>query len=185
MPSRACVSEAEQNDTSRRPLTYRKGGVRIPGPNSLLFPPRVTVLVVYADRPSMEGFKIDSETRAATSSVPKDNPLRWPPPGLERLQGDLWIIIQTSTLAALILVFPLLLAVSVEQPFWSPGTLGSAWWIILITIGLGTGFLLESMVTLTRLLRRSRKAVERGYAWKTVAHVAEPVNDNGTLFGIN
>jgi len=73
----------------------------------------------------MERSKIDSETLAATSRAPKDDPLRWPPPGLERLQGDLWIIIQTSTLAALILVFPLLLAVSLEQRFWSLGLSGA------------------------------------------------------------
>ena len=52
----------------------------------------------------------------------------------------------------------------------------------MITIGLGTGFVLESMVTLTRLLRRARRAVERGYEWKTVAHVAcDALRDTGFL----
>ena len=130
----------------------------------------------------MERSKIDSDTLDANSKAPHDDLLRWPPPGLERLQGDLWIIIQTSTLAALIPVFPLLLAVSLEQQFWSLGPLGTAWRVILITIGVGTCFVLESMLTLTRLLRRARRAVERGYEWKTVAHVAcDALRDTGFL----
>ena len=44
----------------------------------------------------MERSKIDSETLDANSKAPHDDLLRWPPPGLERLQGDLWIIIQTK-----------------------------------------------------------------------------------------
>ena len=108
--------------------------------------------------------------------------LRWPPPGLERLQGDVWNVVRSGTLAALILVFPLLLSISVEQDFWSLGPLGSAWWVILITTGVGIGLVLETFVTLMRLLRRAGKSVERGYRWRIVAQVAcDERRDTGFL----
>ncbi len=105
------------------------------------------------------GDNVDGQAPSTGSS------LRWPPPGLERLQGDVWNIVRSGTLAVLILVFPLLLSISLRQDFWSLGPLGRAWWIILITTGVGMGLVLETFVALFRLLRRASKAVERGYRW--------------------
>ena len=112
----------------------------------------------------------------------KSPDFRWPPPGLERLQGDIWNAVRSGTLAVLILVFPLLLSISLEQEFWSLGPLGSAWWVILITTGLGLGLLIETFMTLMRLLRRAGQAVGRGYRWSTVAHVlCDERRDSGFL----
>ena len=96
-----------------------------------------------------------AETRTPLEKTADEANLRWPPPGLERLQGDVWNVVRSGTLAALILVFPLLLSISLEQDFWSLGPLGSAWWVILITTGVGLGLVLEAFVTLVRLLRRA------------------------------
>ncbi len=122
------------------------------------------------------GDNVDGQAPSTGSS------LRWPPPGLERLQGDVWNIVRSGTLAVLILVFPLLLSISLRQDFWSLGPLGRAWWIILITTGVGMGLVLETFVALFRLLRRASKAVERGYRWRTVAQVAcDERRDTGFL----
>ena len=123
-----------------------------------------------------------AETRTPLEKTADEANLRWPPPGLERLQGDVWNVVRSGTLAALILVFPLLLSISLEQDFWSLGPLGSAWWVILITTGVGLGLVLEAFVTLVRLLRRAARVVERGYRWRLVAHVACDVRrDTGFL----
>ena len=131
-----------------------------------------------AKREAMDqsGDNVDGQALSTGSS------LRWPPPGLERLQGDVWNIVRSGTLAVLILVFPLLLSISLRQDFWSLGPLGRAWWIILITTGVGMGLVLETFVALFRLLRRASKAVERGYRWRTVAQVAcDERRDTGFL----
>lgn len=131
----------------------------------------------------MEPSNTDPKTSGSPPGRGSNGPvLRWPPPGLERLQGDIWHIIRTGTLAALILVFPLLLVVSIEQEFWSLGPLGSAWWVILITMGVGAGLVLEAVIALARLLRRASRAIERGYHWKMVAYVAcDARRDTGFL----
>ena len=130
------------------------------------------------DGPETEG----PERQSAAVTTAKGSSLRWPPPGLERLQGDVWNVVRSGTLAALILVFPLLLSISLEQDFWSLGPLGSAWWVILITTGVGLGLVLEMFITLMRLLRRAAQAVERGYRWQIVAQVAcDARRDTGFL----
>ena len=103
------------------------------------------------------GDNVDGQAPSTGSS------LRWPPPGLERLQGDVWNIVRSGTLAVLILVFPLL-SISLRQDFWSLGPLGRAWWIILITTGVGMGLVLETFVALFRLLRRASLG-PLGRAW--------------------
>ena len=110
-----------------------------------------------------------TEPPKASEVTAKGSHLRWPPPGLERLQGDIWNVVRSGTLAALTLVFPLLRSMSLQQEFWSLGPLGSAWWVMLITTGVGPGLVLETFITLMRLLRCASKAVERGYRWRIVA----------------
>ena len=130
----------------------------------------------------MEDQKVDEEAVATPPAEPSRPLLRWPPPGLERVQGDVWQVVRAGTLAALILVFPLLLVVSIEQEFWSLGPLGNAWWVILITMGVGAGLVLEALFGLVRLLRRTSRALKRGYTWKMVAHVAcDARRDTGFL----
>ena len=130
----------------------------------------------------MDQSRENAETQGTSAMGARASVLRWPPPGLERLQGDVWNVVHSGTLAALILVFPLLLSISLRQDFWSLGPLGSAWWVILITTGVGMGLVLETFVTLMRLLRRASKAVDRGYQWRTVAQVAcDERRDTGFL----
>ena len=130
----------------------------------------------------MDQSRVNAETQDTSAMGARGSVLRWPPPGLERLQGDVWNVVRSGTLAALILVFPLLLSISLRQDFWSLGPLGSAWWVILITTGVGLGLVLETFVTLIRLLRRASRAVERGYQWRTVAQVAcDERRDTGFL----
>ena len=125
---------------------------------------------------------VPTESPMPLSPALEGRDLQWPPPGLERIEGDIWKVVRTATLAALILVFPLLLSISLEQDFWSLGPLGSAWWVILITTGLGAGLILEAVVGLVRLLRRGSRAIERGYDWRTVAQVAcDAYRDTGFL----
>ena len=81
----------------------------------------------------MDQSRENAETQDTSAMGARGSVLRWPPPGLERLQGDVWNVVRSGTLAALILVFPLLLSISLRQDFWSLGPLGSAWWVILIT----------------------------------------------------
>ena len=142
-------------DTCSESVCFR-GSIR-PLPFPLSFP------VFGGDRPSNEerlwtGFP----TRTTSESTAGQAGLRWPPPGLERLQGDLWNVVRSGTIAALILVFPLLLSISLSQAFWSLGPLGSAWWVILITAGVGMGLILETFASLMRLLGRVSTAVGRG-----------------------
>mgnify|MGYP004217282853 CR=1 FL=1 len=79
----------------------------------------------------------NAETQDTSAMGARASVVRWPPPGLERLQGDVWNVVRSGTLAALILVFPLLLSISLRQDFWSLGPLSIAWWVILITTGVG------------------------------------------------
>ena len=130
----------------------------------------------------MEDQKVDEEAATIRPAEPAGPALQWPPPGLERLQGDIWQITRTGMLAAIILVFPLLLVISTPQEFWSLGPLGNTWWVILIPMVAGASMILEALFALARLLRRSSRALERGYHWKIVADVAcDARRDTGFL----
>lgn len=108
--------------------------------------------------------------------------LAWPPPGLERLQGDLWHVIRRAAAAGLFLVLPLLLAVTRETVFWSLGPYEGAWWVLLASSGVGIALLLEAYVALARIFRRAAKANQEGYGWGTVALVAaDATRDTGFL----
>lgn len=108
--------------------------------------------------------------------------LAWPPPGLERLQGDLWHVIRRAAAAGLFLVLPLLVAITREGVFWSLGPFEGAWWILLASSAVGIALLLEAYVALARIFRRAARANLEGYSWGTVALVAADASrDTGFL----
>jgi len=128
----------------------------------------------------------DPRQHPGSSSAGKARPsaelIRWPPPGLERLQGDAWLVVRSAALASLILVLPLLLMITAAEGFATLGPLGGAWWVILVSTAVGLALALESWATLFRLLRRSLKAVEGGYGPSVVARVASDLTrDPGFL----
>jgi len=98
--------------------------------------------------------------------------LGWPPPGLGRLQGDLWEVTKQGALGGVLLVLPLLWSVASEQDFSSLGPFGGSWWIVLVTSFLGLAVLVSAFVGLFRIFRRAGRATNQGYGWRTVAVVA-------------
>jgi len=108
--------------------------------------------------------------------------IRWPRPGLERLQGDAWLVVRSAALASLILVLPLLLTIAAAEGFATLGPLGGAWWVILVTTAVGLTLALEAWAVLYRLLRRGARAVDRGYEPILIARVAaDSMRDTGFL----
>lgn len=120
---------------------------------------------------------------AEEASEPPAQPLvRWPPPGLERLQGDLWTVVDRLGMGGAIFALPLLAAMTLSLDPWRTGIFGDAWWIVLFTSVVGLWILLAGYVGLFRALRRWRSAAERGYARRTVALVlADRPGDTGFL----
>ncbi len=112
--------------------------------------------------------------RAPLIAVPGSDastPLSWPPPGLARLQGDVFAATRWL-LAGALLVLPLLWAVVAEQDPWSMGPLGDALWLALFLATAGIPVLLGGYLALSRLLGRTAQAVEQGHRWRVVALVA-------------
>ena len=113
---------------------------------------------------------------------PTEAPLRWPPPGLERMQGDLARIAAKGALAGGILVLPLLFVVTRHQDFATLGPFADAWWVILVLATVGLGFTADALATVGRVFRRSAAALEGGYDAQTVAYVlADYRKDMGFL----
>lgn len=109
-------------------------------------------------------------------------PLSWPPPGLHRLQGDLGRVTAKLGTGATIFTLPLLASVAIPQELGSLGLFGEAWWILLVTSVVGLAVIGDGFVGLFRLLRRSARAVDRGYSARTVALVlADRTRDTGFL----
>lgn len=98
--------------------------------------------------------------------------LPWPPPGLERLQGDLWRIAGRGALAGGLLVAPLLLVVARTRDLTSLGPFADAWWVTLALSTVGLAFAADALVSAARLLRRAARALEAGYDLRTVVLVA-------------
>ncbi|NIP59018.1 MAG: hypothetical protein GWM92_21285, partial [Gemmatimonadetes bacterium] len=98
--------------------------------------------------------------------------LKWPPPGLSRMQGDLWTVVKQAGTGGALLVFPLLWSLASEQELWSLGPLGGSWWVVLLTSFAGLALLVNAFVGLFRLCRRAASATDRGYGWITLALVA-------------
>ena len=105
----------------------------------------------------------------ATDPPSRPRPLlSWPPPGLNRMQGDLWTATRELGAGGIILVLPLLWVTASEQAFWSLGPLGEAWWLVLVTSLAGLLIVVTGFVDLFRLLRRSARAQARGYGAATI-----------------
>lgn len=97
--------------------------------------------------------------------------LRWPPPGLERMQGDLWTVVVRSGLAGIFLVFPLLFATTYPQDLATLGPFADAWWVTVVLATVGLAFAIDTFVRLARLFRRAQGAIGRGYAARTIMEV--------------
>ncbi|MEX2466263.1 MAG: hypothetical protein WD995_05100 [Gemmatimonadota bacterium] len=100
-----------------------------------------------------------------------DQEFRWPPPGLDRMQGDLWKIVVRLGLAGVFLVLPLLFVTTYPQDLATLGPFADAWWVTLVLATVGLAFAVDGFVGLARLLRRATHAVERGYGTRTVMKV--------------
>jgi hypothetical protein len=107
---------------------------------------------------------------------------RWPPPGLERMQGDLLAIAQRAGLAGILLTLPLLLIAAREQDFASLGPFADAWWVPLFLLTVGLAVALDALARLARALHRSAHALRGGYDPATILHVlADGGHDTGFL----
>ncbi len=105
-----------------------------------------------------------------------------PPPGLERVKGDLWRVILQLGVGGSLFTLPLLAALSLPQDLWRLGFYGDVWWVVLLPSLVGLWFLLAGYVNLFRALRRWRAAASRGYRSRTVALVlADRPGDTGYL----
>lgn len=117
----------------------------------------------------------DPETaRESPSTAPPSDrltPLRWPPPGLARLQGDAYVAAAWLAAGA-VLILPLLWAMVADRDPWSLGPLGESLWLAFLFGIVGIPVLLAGYVSLSRLLRRGSDAVNQGHHWRVVALVA-------------
>lgn len=109
--------------------------------------------------------------RSAAGAVDSTAPPRWPPPGLERVQGDLFVVAARAALAGGLLVLPLLLLIVRDESFATPGPLADAWWISIALGTVGLAFALDALGRAARTLRRTGDAVGCGYALSTVGWV--------------
>lgn len=109
-------------------------------------------------------------------------PMRWPPPGLARIQGDLWIVARKTAIVASVFVVPLLIVLSVPHSPYGLGPLGEAWWLTLLTTIIGVALFTDAVVSLVRFIRRVRRALAEGYTKHVVALVvSDRDRDNGFL----
>lgn len=123
-----------------------------------------------------------NDPRAESRPPAPGTALRWPPPGLERMQGDLGRIAARAGLAAALLVAPMLFVVAREQGFATLGPLADAWWVALILTTVGLAFSIDTVVRTARMLRRVGRAVTQGYDLPTVWYVlADGSHDMGFL----
>lgn len=116
--------------------------------------------------------------------TPLSRPLsvRWPPPGLERVQGDLWRVAARGGLSGALLVLPMLFVIVREQRLSSLGPFADAWWVSLVLATVGLGFAMDAITTAARILSRAARVMESGYDLLTVLYVAADVRrDMGFL----
>lgn len=108
--------------------------------------------------------------------------LRWPPPGLERTQGDLRLIASRAALAGGLLVFPLLFVATQEQDFATFGPFADAWWVTIALASVGLAFAIEALLRVARTMKRAAHALDSGYDVTTVVRVlADSSRDMGFL----
>ena len=119
---------------------------------------------------------MDHDPRAAagpaTAEPPAPSFLSWPPPGLERLQGDLWRVVRGLFAGGVVLVAPTLGVVVRDEPFYSVGPLQEAWWVLVITSLVGLALLWRAFTDLFRLAGRTARALDRGHGPYLVTLVA-------------
>jgi len=107
---------------------------------------------------------------------------RWPPPGLERMQGDLAVIASRAALGGGLLVLPLLLVVAGEPGLATLGPFADAWWVPLTLALVGLAFSIDALVLSARTMRRASRALKGGYDAVTVGRVlADSGRDMGFL----
>ena len=111
------------------------------------------------------------EPAGPTVDDPEDL-LSWPPPGLARIQGDLWVAVRKMGTAGFVLVAPLLAALSLPDAGEGLGPYGDAWWIVIVTTLAGFGLFVDALVMCVRLLTRARAAIARGYSTRLIGLVA-------------
>jgi hypothetical protein len=118
-----------------------------------------------------------------TGDAPTRAPLlKWPPPGLERTQGDLLVIASRAALAGGFMVLPLLFVAALEQDFATFGPFADAWWVLVLLTSIGLAFGLDAITRVSRSLRRAGRALENGYGAPTVLRVlADGSRDMGFL----
>jgi hypothetical protein len=108
--------------------------------------------------------------------------LTWPPPGLERIPGQLSTLIAVLALGDLLLVLPLIASVATDQHFLSFGAFGSSWWVPIVSTAVGVIILAGGFERLVRLLWSAAKAAQAGHGWRLVLHVVADVDrDSGFL----
>lgn len=108
-------------------------------------------------------FSSPPDTGAATT-VP------WPPPGLDRIVGDMYVAARWLGAGAF-LILPLLWSIVAEQDPWSIGPLGSTLWIAFLLAIMGVPIVVGGYIVLARVIRRSAEAIERGHQARVVALV--------------
>lgn len=96
---------------------------------------------------------------------------RWPPPGLEMIHARLMPLIVLLAIGDLVLVIPLLWAVTGDWSFWSLGPFGSSWWVLILTSVTGLVLLLAGFERLARLMWLGGQASRRGHRWMTILQV--------------
>ena len=115
------------------------------------------------------------------SSAESQALLSWPPPGLARIQGDMYGTAQWLGAGAF-LILPLLWAVVADQSPWELGPLGDTLWVAFVLGIVGIPILTLGHTMLYRLLGRAGRAAAEGYGWWTVALVAaDQRRDTGFL----
>ena len=97
-------------------------------------------------------------------------PMRWPPPGLARIQGDLWVVARKMAIVASVLVVPLLIVLSVPHSPYGLGPLGEAWWLTV------TGGQPEPTESGHKKKKRVKKFL---YIWKHCAFPSHGACGNG------
>lgn len=94
--------------------------------------------------------------------------VRWPPPGLERLQGDLVRVAIRAALGGGILVVPLLFVLGRRLDFATLGPFADAWWVTVVLAIVGLTFAADALVRTMTLMRRVSRALQQGYDFETI-----------------
>src|SRR5690606_4046511 len=112
-------------------------------PRRHLIPVDRRTLYRFNERP-MYDVDVDSVDHESTyASEPFTGaPMRWPPPGLEVLQGLACRAVALLAIGTGIMIAPMLLSVATRQNFWSTGLFGSSWWVPVVAALIGLLILL-------------------------------------------